>query len=192
MDRDEKRAAKEAAKQERRAQASEQQARITEQYGTVSIQKTFYNRMIVIYSKGYVLVSKSVFNPKGEPERLLAIDYSADITKKTGLGRATAAVLTSGLNLLSSNKRGDAYLTIVTDKQTYSLRSEAPTAFDTKNGQALASTARAILGSTSLQDDESKAPAEDMAGQLAKLVELHKLGALSDEEFTAAKARIIG
>ncbi len=192
MDRDEKRAAKDAAKQEKRANESEQKSRITEQYGTVAIQKTFFNRMIVIYSKGYVLVSRNVFNPKGEPEKLLAMDYSADITKKTGLGRATAAVLTSGLNLLSSNKRGDAYLTIVTEKQTYSLRSEAPTAFDTKNGQALASTARAILESNGLKGTQISAPTEDMAGQLAKLVELHKVGALSDEEFSAAKARIIG
>lgn len=36
------------------------------------------------------------------------------------------------------------------------------------------------------------APAVDVPGEIAKLAELHTQGALSDEEFAAAKAKLLG
>jgi len=36
------------------------------------------------------------------------------------------------------------------------------------------------------------APSDDTVGQLQQLAQLHQAGALSDEEFAAAKARILG
>jgi len=39
----------------------------------------------------------------------------------------------------------------------------------------------------------AQAPADpDVLGQLTQLVQLHERGALTDEEFTAAKARLLG
>jgi Short C-terminal domain len=42
------------------------------------------------------------------------------------------------------------------------------------------------------QQAAGPAPAEDPAMQIQKLAQLHDTGALSDEEFAAAKAKILG
>lgn len=191
MDKEEKRALKEASKQQRKEEKAANAAEMRNNYGDEVLNKPFAFSTVTLYSKGYVRVKGGFGLIKSAPQKLIAIDYSADITKKTGLGRASAAVLTGGLNLLSSNKRGDAYLTIVTDVQTHSLRSEGPTAMELSNGQALASTGRALIGASdsgvTIPTDDS-----DIADQLQKLTKLHKAGALTDEEFAAAKARILG
>lgn len=191
MEKDEKRAAKEAAKQEKARRNAIEAAELQEKCGDVVISSTFKTSVITIYSKGYVSVSGGMGLFKGTPEKLQGIDFVADITKKSGLGRGAAAVLTGGLNLLSSNKRGDAYLTIVTDRTTHSLRVEAPYATDMKNGHAIASAGQALLNASGIAT-VTVTNDSDIAGQLEKLSNLHKKGILSDDEFAAAKSKLLG
>ena len=176
-------------------------------YGN-KVADAYFSRNVRIYDRGYVQIS---LNPFGNPpfERLMDIDFSADVTKKTGLGRGVAAVATGGVNLVSSNKRGDAYLTITTDKRSQVLHSEAPTAAEMRAGKQLAAAGRAVLdrihrtdtdaGPASVSHGTEKtastaAPggtSRDIVGQLAELAALRESGALSDDEFVKAKARLL-
>lgn len=145
-----KKAAKEAAKAELRqakiAQKQERNAEFAddlERAGTLVTSGTFGGRTIHIHRNGYVRVA--VFMRQSVKfEKLIGIETSADITKKTGAGRAAGAVLTGGLNLMSSNKRGDVYLTIVTDENVYSLRS-APSMGAPSIAQKLAAAGSAVI-----------------------------------------------
>jgi hypothetical protein len=82
-------------------------------------------RSVTIYSNGYVRVGML---GGGQIEKLIAIEYSANVQKKSAAGRGAAAVLTGGLNLLGSKQRGDVWLTIVSERTTYTLprRSATP------------------------------------------------------------------
>jgi ribosomal protein L7/L12 len=173
-----------------------------ERYGQMVIEEMFAGKVVRIYDKGYVRVS-GVFLGKNEAifELLKGISSSADVTKKTGLGRTAGFVVTGGLNtLLTSNKRGDMYLTIYTDRTTHMLHSDPPTERDMKAMHKLATVGRSILESSGAeQDSQPQAiPSEssavggtDTVEQLLKLAELHANGVLSDAEFETAKKRVL-
>lgn len=164
----------------------------------------FANRSITIYENGYVKVRGLL---GGSPEKLLQITSSADVTKKTGLGRAVGAVASAGWNMIGSNKRGDVYLVIVTDRTTHTLHTDQPYAHDIRAARTLeaagqATLARvAALGSTPTEVAGAGVPssaasppppaAPDLTAQLSTLAELHRSGVLSDDEFAAAKARLL-
>jgi hypothetical protein len=171
----------------------------------------FANRSITIYENGYVKVRGLT---GGRPERLLQIVSSADVTKKSGVGRAVGAVASAGWSVLGSNKRGDVYLVIVTNKTTHTLHTDMPYAHDIRSartleaaGLAAIATAQASLmantsGSTAAHlppppatnpvSGTAAAPSPDLSAQLASLAKMHQAGELSNEEFAAAKARVLG
>jgi len=65
-------------------------------------------KSVRLYEKGYVRVGGAIFRSGASFERLLGISGSADVAKKTGLGRVAGFALTGGLNImLTPNKRGD-------------------------------------------------------------------------------------
>jgi hypothetical protein len=101
--------------------------------------------MVEIYANGYVRVA--MFMRESVPfQKLLSIEYSGDIQKKTGIGRAGTAVLTGGANLLlTPNKRGYVYLNIVTESDVYVLRASPPTVFNIKAAQGLAVAGEGVL-----------------------------------------------
>ena len=79
-------------------------------------------------------------------QRLVSIEYSGDIQKKTGIGRAGTAVLTGGANLLlTPNKRGDVYLNIVTEGDVYVLRASPPTVLNITAAQGIAAAGEGVL-----------------------------------------------
>jgi hypothetical protein len=100
---------------------------------------TFGGKMVEIYANGYVRVA--MFMRESVPfQKLLSIEYSGDIQKKTGIGRAGTAVLTGG-----ANKRGDVHLNIVTESDVYVLRASPPTVFNIKAAQGLAVAGEGVL-----------------------------------------------
>ncbi|WNG93684.1 hypothetical protein [Mycobacterium sp. ITM-2016-00318] len=128
----------------------------------------FGGKTVEIYSNGYVRVA--LFMRDSVPfQRLLSIEYSGDIQKKTGIGRAGTAVLTGGANLLlTPNKRGDVYLNIVTEGDVYVLRASPPTVLNIKAAQGIAAAGEGVLKRVRASSDEpartaihtSSAPAE--------------------------------
>ena len=149
-------------------------------------------KFIKFYENGYVSVSSW---GGGNPEKLVDVSADADVSKKTGLGRAVVGVATLGLNIgTTSNMRGDIYVSIVTEVTTHMIHVTPPSESAVKAARKIEATGKGLLTRRALvsPSTSSVAGAQDIASQLSKLVELHAAGVLSDDEFSNAKAKIIG
>jgi hypothetical protein len=198
----EKAARKAARQREREAARTARAARQQEDlacYGRQVESKAFGGKIIRVHENGYVRLG-GAFGGAGDYERLLSIEASADVGKKSGLGRGTAAVMTGGINLLGSNKRGDVYLTIVTEKQTYPLRMSPPTAGNMTASKALEAAGKAVIASA--QAEASAAPAEpNVSGALdgragvrewlRELKQLHEEGLIDTVGYEQKRAHLI-
>lgn len=165
--------------------------------GKLVLSEFFSTKKIQFYANGYVHVSSIMgILDKGSVEKLVAVDGSAEVTKKTGLGRAAGAVLTMGFNLYSSNLRGNAFLNIVTESQTHSIMAEAPTPRDLKALNSIIATGKSLVlkaqqPTAPTTEPKAKAKPQDLAGQIKELEKLHKSGALTDAEFAKAKKKLL-
>ena len=166
-------------------------------YGRVVVDDVFAGKFIKIYEKGYVRVAGLLSLGSAPIEKLLQISASADIAKKSALGRTIAAGATMGLNLLSPNKRGDAYLTIVTESKTHSLHMDPPTKRDMQALHKIVTAGEAVLSAHQASVETSQtvtAPSSEssLVDQLKQLADLRAAGALTEEEFSGLKARLLG
>lgn len=126
---------------------------------------------------------------------------SSDVSKKSGLGRGAAAVMTGGLNLAGSNKRGDVYLTISTDVTTHVLHEDPPTAMNLKQVKRLEAAGLAVLrGSPAVTVDVPRtvtqtpgsSVAPTVSERLRELTLLRDDGLVSQEEYDQPRARLLG
>lgn len=171
---------------------------VKEKRGKVLAQGAVGHNIVTIYENGYVKVG-------AKTERLLAISGNAEVSKKSGVGRSVATAATfltpfPGFNLLSSSNRGDVYLAITTDQKTYMLKGLPDTGtIKALHGLVAAGTAVLEIRKSQLlnlglpQQIVNVAPASlDLTEQLKNLSELHSAGALTDEEYISAKAKLLG
>ena len=138
------RAEKQAQKDADKKAKADQLAVDRERAGRLLVREAFGGHTVEVYENGFVRVSM-LMRDSVPFQRLLGVSSSADITKKTGLGRTLGAGATLGANLLSSNKRGDVYLTIVTDEKTYSLHTSAGLGAP-RAAQSIVGTGNAVIG----------------------------------------------
>lgn len=150
-------------------------------------------KVIKFFDKSYVSVSAW---GAGEPEKLIDVTATADFSNKTGLGRAVVGVATVGLNIVAtSNMRGDIYVSIVTEKTTHVIHLTQPSERSVKTARKIEATGKGLvsrLNQIAHTQVASTPERFDIAEQLAKIVDLHASGVLSDEDFSNAKAKIIG
>lgn len=182
-----------------------QAKRELENYGRKVIEEACAGKLVRIYEKGYVRVSGVFLKDGAVFEKLIAIESSADVAKKTALGRTIMFGATMGLNMLTPDKRGDIYLTIATDHTTHMLHNSPPTERDLKAMHKIATTGKGVLDSIERQSSSSHAtsrPSSDtppvrnvsqssVIDELTKLVALRDAGALSEGEFSAMKAELL-
>jgi hypothetical protein len=200
MDRkEEKRLAKEESRQlknevreKSKADKAQKESEENLKFGNIVLASHFGSKSITIYANGYIKVSGGMGLFGGPAEQLKSIDGSSDITKKTGIGRGIAGVLTLGANtILTSNQRGNLYLTIVTPTQTHSLMWDQPTATALKSMNAIVAAGKSVLAA-----EQSGAKVEgagtSVADELVKLKSLMDSGILSQAEFDSAKAKLLG
>ena len=176
-------------------------------YGRKFIEETCAGKSVRIYDKGFVRVSGVFLKDKAVFEKLRAISSSADVAKKTALGRTIMAGATMGLNLVTTpNKRGDMYLTINTDRTTHMLHMSPPTESDLKAMHKLTAAGQGILDSIERQlpvensrnasiatvSSQPIAPQASIIDELTKLVALRDAGAVSEDEFSAMKSQLMG
>lgn len=185
------------AKAEKKRIQEQEKAEFEAKYGTVVVSEAFATKWITIYSKGYVKVSEGFGLLKGDVEKLLDIFGETDITRKTGLGRAVGAAFTLGANIaLSPSQRGNIYLTIATEDQTYSIVWQRPDQGSLRTMNRLVSAGKASLARSAAQDranSVSDSPQSiDLATQLANLAKLREEGLLSESEFEKAKSKLLG
>jgi hypothetical protein len=166
-------------------------------YGRTVLDETCAGKRVRLYENCYVRVS---YIAGGEFEKLLGVSGTADVAKKTALGRTLAAGATMGFSLLSSNKRGDMYLTITTDRKAHQMHMSPPTELELKSMHKISTTASSLLSlEISRQHDLSAVtgvPLEpgspvSIADELKKLTELLSQGLITEEEFVLAKSKIL-
>lgn len=131
-----------------------------------------------------------------EPDRLVAFSSDIDsMRRKSATGRGAAALMTSGVSLLASNNRGVIYVTVAGEgsgTKTYTTRNPDDKLLTTV--RTLQSAADRLLVAHDVAVGAGPLSSQtggDVAGQLKTLAELHASGALSDDEFASAKARLL-
>lgn len=157
-----------------------------EAYGKEIARESLHFKTIRFFEKGYVSIGS------GKPEKLIDVTTYADVSKKSGLGRGIVAVASGGLNLHSTNMRGDINITIVTDVKTHLIHVSPPSENSLSTARKIEATGKGLLARLNAGGPVNSAPTDDLASQLAKLVDLHEAGALTDDEFTSAKAKLLG
>ena len=174
-----------------------------ELYGRQIMEEVCAGKLVRFYEKGFVRVSGTILKNDAWFEKLMAISSSADVSKKTALGRTIMASATFGANLvLTPNKRGDIYLTITTDRNTHMIHSSPPTKSDLQAMHKIANAGAALINSLSNQPVNSQASFEEsprlsvtsqssLLDELTKLVSLRDAGALSEEEFLMMKQQLM-
>lgn len=185
-------AAKRAALEARVQARKDEKAKGLEIAGKEISSDVLGGKFVKFYENGYVSVSAW---GGGTPEKLIDVTTSADVSKKTGLGRAIVGVATVGLNIgATSNMRGDIYVSIVTEATTHMIHVTPPSESSVKTARKIEATGKGLLTrlSNSTSSPSVAAIPADLTTQLTKLVELHAAGVLTDEEFANAKAKIIG
>lgn len=177
-----------SAKDARRAALAAQKAKANEEHGRMVTSGMIGMTNVQIYERGYVKIGLL-----GTPERLVAISASDMTSQKTGVGRAAAGVVTLGLSMYSTSKRGSLYLTIVTESRTKTITTQTPTKSDITALHRLATAGQAVLDAQQrdAKGAETLAPGGDLATQVSRLAELRAAGALSEDEFAAAKKKLL-
>ncbi len=209
----ERKAANDAAKAAKRAEAARNReareaqkladrAAFQQLAGNLVQRAPFGGKTVEIYENGFVRVG-GLFSAANAPlEELRSISYRDNSRDKSSGGRALGAMATGGLNLLASKEKIQAYLSIGTDKQVYQLSSSQSMASEQKAAMSLEAAGRAVLDAkrhselvapTAVQPASPPAPPaqKSVAEQIRELAALHSEGILSDEEFTAAKNRLL-
>lgn len=168
-----------AAKQERVAE-------IEGRCGKEITSGTFGGSKVTIFEQGFVRLGFIVGGKTVEPDRLISIEASDITQKKSGAGRAVGALASGGLNLLGSNKRGDAFLTIVTDKTTHVLK-EASNDGSLKTAKKLEAAGNSVLRRTESSEPEPSSPVvsspRTVRERLADLEGLATDGLISKDEY---------
>lgn len=145
---------------------------------------------VTVFEDGYVKIGNKV-------EKLVSVSGDAQIIQKTGLGRSVATVATMftpfpAFNLLSPNARGRAALSLVTDKGVKVISTSYVDRGVLDIYEKLrAAAAAAIQANAPAEFVGDSSASKDLGEQLKQLAELHQQGVLSDEEFAAAKAKLI-
>jgi hypothetical protein len=80
------------------------------------------------------------------PDKLVSIDLdTSNVTKKTGIGRGIAAIVTVGVSLNAPSNRGDIYLIIVTKNETYSYHQTFPEEREIRELKRFVATAKSLI-----------------------------------------------
>ncbi|GAA3120063.1 hypothetical protein GCM10010466_08610 [Planomonospora alba] len=174
----------------RQAESAARRQQEIANFGRQVARETFAGKVIAIHERGFVKMG-GVFQ-EGKFERLVSIEASADVGKKSGLGRGVAAAMTMGVNLLGSNKRGDVYLTIVTDSQTYALRETPPTAGNMERSKKLEAAGNAVLRARAgTGNRESSSGSAGVRERMNELKGLLADGLITKDEFEQKRKSLL-
>jgi hypothetical protein len=183
----EQKALKAQEKADKKAQRADEDAKGKEMAGREVASEFLSVGMVKIFQNGYISVGNW---GRLNYEKLISFDvFSANLTKKSGLGRGVAAVLTLGVNLYSPNTRGNLIVTIVTDKKVHSIE-ELPQVNVIRTVQKLEAAAKSVIKSSEPSKSGNQ-DSSDLGASLEKLVSLKNLGALTEAEFEKAKAKLL-
>lgn len=145
---------------------------------------------MTLFKDGTFTVTRGLGKPT-ERERLVGFEHDIDsMRRKSVTGRGAAALATGGLSVLASNNRGVVYVTVTGEKtgvKTYTTQN--PESGLLSEVRSLKAAADGLLAPT--PGNEPEYTDAGIAAQLQQLSDLHASGALSADEFAAAKTRLL-
>jgi hypothetical protein len=164
-------------------------------YGTVVANESFGLYKIRIFSDGYIQISKGLGMFKGSIEKLLKIEGESQLTKKSGLGRGLAGIVTLGKNQLAPSQRGNLIMTITTDKVVHVLIEDVPQKQWIVSMNKLVAVGKSVIkkgASSEVTATAKDSPhSQSLAQQIRELSELKEAGVISEQEFESAKKKLL-
>jgi hypothetical protein len=171
----------------------------SEKVGSLIAKKQFGFATVQFYSNGYVSVKNSL------PQKLVSIEAGNNTTAKTLPGRAITqgllAPITGGLSLMTGavapRLRGTLSLIIVTEVTAHSLVVETPMDAFVKAMYEIEGIGKALIAKNSSVGSDADSSKRDtsrestLGQQIKELSELHESGVITDQEFAAAKAKLL-
>lgn len=190
-----------ASLEAQRAKTEEAYASGMEAAGRLMLKEDFAGYTVEVYERGYVRVGLGAPLPKSARfERLQSVTYTQQVQDKSSGGRALAGLATGGLNYLASNEKRIMFLTLATDLKVHTLKGSGDMfRLEDKSGLALEAACKGVLDTMRAESmragTTTHVPGDAVPSipeQVRQLSDLHRDGVLSDEEFAAAKARLLG
>lgn len=197
-----------------------------EKYGRLVASEIFDHRRIELFDKGFVRVGAARNRKGGptpaEPpalprsakavlidnppdyvvaydapfEKLRAIKAATQVQDKSAGGRGVAAVASFGLSEMTSNEKRFLFLTISTDRETYSLKGKAgmlrsadqvPMRLELA-GQGILDSLDGAQSTSAIPTGATEPAVTTVTEQLKDLAALHRDSVLTDEEFTSDRS----
>lgn len=118
----------------------------------------------------------------------VSVETAGDVDRRI---TATRLILTGPFALAFRKKKDhrELYLTVESNGSMFVVPVDPKKGADAR---AFAAKATSLGASGAAPQTVAPPPVTDMAGQLAQLQQMHESGALSDDEYTAAKAKLLG
>lgn len=152
--------------------------------------------LITIFENGYVSIG---LGSDALPDKLISIQGHADITKKTAVGRTVAGlgliwIGSLPINIYAPSRRGDLTLTIVTDRETKVLHVGYASDIALEALRKLDAVGNAIISGNEKNraSQNTRITDESLSAEILKLNQLYEAGILTQQEFTAAKSKLLG
>ena len=158
-------------------------------HGAIVKKGQFGLKTVEIYDAGYVRVGL-LLTQKSQFEKLKSINFSLQVQDRSGVGHLWAS------GGLGSREKRVLLLTIATDKQIHTLSTEGEMGrSEDKLGLALEAAGNSVLADLNREPAPTvitqAAPQATVGERLRQIADLHQEGVLSDEEFAAAKAKLL-
>lgn len=167
---------------ERKAEAARQHL---EKYGKPIASEVFGWTLIEIFKTGHVRIAR------GEMQELLGIEFTDISQRKNQIGRMAGFIGTGGLNMFTSTRKGEAFLSISTASGSKTLKVGEVRPSDIETAHKLMAASKTVIhGNRSQSSGNETAP--DLSAQLEKLSSMKNSGELSEGEFAAAKKKLLG
>lgn len=170
------------------SEAEDRKEANTATYGAVVKKGMFGVKTVEIYETGYVRVGV-ILTGKSPYEKLKSIKFTQQVQDRSAAGH-----LWSSGGMGSRDKRV-LLLTIATDRQVHTLSTEGQMGrTEDKLGLALEAAGNSVISGAAPAPTviTHAAPEITAADKLRQIADLHRDGVLSDEEFAAAKGKLLG
>ena len=181
LSRDERKERKERIK--KRKQDADEAFR--KKYGSPIASGAFGWTLVEVYQTGHVRVGG------GAMLQLYGIEFTDLSARKNQIGRVIGFIGTLGVNMATSSRKGEGFLSISTESGVKTLKTGEVRPSDVETATKLMAAAKAVVLAQE-PTGTSAGGTEDIASQLEKLVVLQKEGAITQEEFSAAKKKLLG
>lgn len=184
--------AKRLTKEERKERDQRQKERKAEaerahreKYGKPIASGAFGWTLVEVFKTGHVRISG------GATQELYGIEFTDLSRRKNQIGRVVGFLGTGGLNMATSTRKGEAYLSISTPSGVRALKTSEARPSDIETANKLVAASKAVAGRANAEQATQSPVSDDLSIQLQRLDELKKTGGLTDEEFSAAKRKLL-